>query len=80
MHKHVINCRVEGSKSIDDIQYKINKNAALHIIDALQHSGISREGQIQILSRLIEELKKQEVQEVIYADHSYLQQKIKVDR
>ena len=57
MRDHRINCKIEGSKSLDNIQFVINKYTALHISNVLQNSGLSRESQIEALSRLIEELK-----------------------
>ena len=58
MREHRINCKIEGSKSLDNIQYIINKYTTLHIANALQNSGLSRESKIEVLSRLIEELKR----------------------
>ncbi len=58
MREHQINCQIEGDKSQCDIQRTINIYTTLHITEMLKNSGLARESQIQLLSRMIEELKK----------------------
>lgn len=57
MRNHRINCQIQGTKPMKELQYLVNYFTTAYIEDLLQNSDLSKDEKIAVLSEMLRNFK-----------------------